>query len=162
MKYIALILISGLFIASCTCGNKDVTTSASYAAFGDSTMVVDGAIDHSAMLAKFTDMQDGDSIQVKFSTKINEVCQKKGCWMNVALNDDTEAFVKFKDYGFFVPMDASGSDAVMEGMAYKSVVSVADQKHYAEDAGKTQEEIDAITEPKEEYTFLASAVKIKE
>jgi len=35
-------------------------------------------------------------------------------------------------------------------------------KHLAEDEGKSQEEIDAITEPKMEYTFVAHGVIIEE
>ena len=36
------------------------------------------------------------------SGEIIDVCPKKGCWMNVKVDSDT-VFVKFKDYGFFVP-----------------------------------------------------------
>jgi hypothetical protein len=39
---------------------------------------------------------------------------------------------------------------------------VDDLKHFAEDEGKTPEEIAKITEPKEELKFLASGVKILE
>ena len=35
-------------------------------------------------------------------------------------------------------------------------------KHYAEDEGKSQEEIDAISEPEFAYTFEAIGVIIKE
>ncbi|MFL2593007.1 MAG: DUF4920 domain-containing protein [Flavobacteriaceae bacterium] len=34
------------------------------------------------------------------SGQIINVCPKKGCWMNVKVNNDN-VFVKFKDYGFF-------------------------------------------------------------
>ena len=34
--------------------------------------------------------------------EIIDVYPKKGCWMNVLVETDTE-FVKFKDYAFFVP-----------------------------------------------------------
>ena len=40
-------------------------------------------------------------------------------------------------------------------------VSVADLKHYAEDAGKSEDEIAKITEPKIEYAFEANGVLIK-
>jgi hypothetical protein len=66
--------------------------------------------------------------------------------------------VQFKDYGFFVPKDIAGRQVVIEGYAYRAVTPIEDLKHYAEDAGKSQEEIDAITEPKEELKFLASGV----
>ena len=37
---------------------------------------------------------------------------------------------------------------------------MATQRHYAEDAGKSKEEIEKITEPKIAYTFLADGVLI--
>ena len=44
---------------------------------------------------------------------------------------------------------------------YVSVESVDDLKHYAKDAGKSQEAIDSITEPKTTYSFMANGVLIK-
>jgi hypothetical protein len=46
-------------------------------------------------------------------------------------------------------------------MAYLEEVSVDDLKHYAEDAGKSQEEIDAITESEMAYTFVAEGALIQ-
>jgi len=46
----------------------------------------------------------------------------------------------------------------MEGKAYKEETSVEELKHYAEDEGLSQEEIDAITEPVYELKFMASGV----
>lgn len=48
----------------------------------------------------------------------------------------------------------------MTGDAKIKTSSVAEQKHYAEDAKKTQAEIDAITEPKNEIRFTASGITI--
>jgi len=90
--------------------------------------------------------------------KIASVCKKKGCWMNVQLGEEKEVFVKFKDYGFFVPLDSDGSNAVLQGNAYKETVSVEELKHYAEDDGQSEEEIAAITEPETKYLFMASGV----
>jgi len=50
----------------------------------------------------------------------------------------------------------------MEGHAFKETTPVEELRHYAEDAGKPQEEIEAITEPKEEVKFLASGVLLLE
>jgi hypothetical protein len=43
-----------------------------------------------------------------------------------------------------------------------SETSVEELRHYAEDAGKSQEEIEAITEPKKTYSFVADGVLLKE
>jgi hypothetical protein len=46
----------------------------------------------------------------------------------------------------------------MDGYAYREVTSVEDLRHFAEDEGKSKEEIEAITEPREELKFMASGV----
>lgn len=71
--------------------------------------------------------------------------------------------ITFKDYGFFVPTSgAEGKEVVISGVAKRKVTDVATLRHFAEDAGKTQAEIDAITEPKQEIEFVASGVVIYE
>lgn len=105
-------------------------------------------------------MQGGDTMEVVVQTKVINSCASKGCWMNVVVNDSLQAFVKFKNYGFFVPTDIKGKNVVMQGKLYKSVTSVEDLKHYAKDAGKSQKEIDAITKPREEIRFLANGVLV--
>jgi hypothetical protein len=111
----------------------------------------------------FAALGENDTVKdIVVSGKINKCCQKKGCWMKVDLGDKKEVFVKFKDYGFFMPLDCSGSTAIMQGMAYADTVSVDDLKHYAEDAGKSEEEIAAITEPEVKYSFMASGVILKD
>jgi hypothetical protein len=94
---------------------------------------------------------------VKVRGTVTSVCQAKGCWMTIA-EGDKEMFVKFKDYGFFMPKDIDGREVIMEGTAYREVVSVDELRHLAEDAGKSKEEIAKITEPKEELQFLAHGV----
>ncbi|WP_338790192.1 DUF4920 domain-containing protein [Bernardetia sp. MNP-M8] len=102
-----------------------------------------------------------DSAELKVIGKIGECCQKKGCWMKVPISDNQEMFVRFKDYGFFVPMDSEGKEIVMEGKVKKEVISVAQLRHYAEDAGKTKEEIEKITEDEVKISFMATGVIIK-
>lgn len=121
-------------------------------------ITVDGAIAGSELLAS---LGEQDSMAVKVEAAITSCCQKKGCWMRMDLGDGEEMMVRFKDYGFFVPKDSEGKTAVIDGQVKRTVIPVDELKHYAEDAGKSQEEIDAITEPKEEITFLANGVLIK-
>jgi len=92
--------------------------------------------------------------------KVVDVCDKKGCWLTIETEDNTQFFVKMKDYGFFVPTALKGKNVVLEGSAEKKVTSVDEQKHYAEDAKKPQAEIDAITKPKEEIRFVANGIKV--
>ena len=107
----------------------------------------------------YNNLNTGDTLQVKFEAKVNSVCKKKGCWMRLAIGEQEEAFVKFKDYAFFVPKNSAGETAVVNGKAYVENVSVEEQRHMAEDAGKSEEEIAAITEPKSTLAFMASGVK---
>jgi hypothetical protein len=147
------------------CKNEISTTETEektlYSRFGDS-ISSDGYISKEELYSKYKNLKEGDTLEVKFLSSIKNVCQKKGCWMNVELSDSDDAFIRFKDYGFFMPLNASGSEAIMEGKAFVSVESVDDLKHYAKDAGKSQEEVDAITEPEITYSFTATGVLIKQ
>ena len=102
-----------------------------------------------------------DSMDIKVQGEIEEVCQKKGCWMTMQLANGDKMRIVFKDYEFFVPKDASGKQAVLQGTAKRKTTSVEDLKHYAEDEGKSAEEIAAITQPKEEIEFVAEGVIIR-
>ena len=113
-----------------------------------------------------TQMQDAlagkDSVQAIVTGEIVESCQSKGCWMDVKLADNSTMKVTFRDYGFFLPVeDLKGKTVVFTGTAKKEIVSVDDQRHYAQDAGKSASEIASINTPKEELRFVADGVKIK-
>ncbi|MBB6370182.1 DUF4920 domain-containing protein [Chryseobacterium shigense] len=92
--------------------------------------------------------------------KVTDVCEKKGCWLTIQTEDNSQFFVKMKDYAFFVPTALKGKNVVLEGTAERKVTSIDEQKHYAEDAKKPQAEIDAITTPKEEIRFVANGIKV--
>jgi hypothetical protein len=95
------------------------------------------------------------------SGEIIDVCPKKGCWMNVKVDSDT-VFVKFKDYGFFVPKEGvEGKTAIISGEIFYDTLSVELLRHYAEDAGKSSEEINLIVEPEYTLAFTAHGVIIK-
>lgn len=91
---------------------------------------------------------------------IADVCQAKGCWLSLKAENGADIRVTFKDYGFLVPKDISGKTVVIKGTGQIETTSVADLQHYAEDEGQTPEQIAAITEPLEEFTFVATGVKI--
>ena len=101
-----------------------------------------------------------DSLTVKVRGEVQAVCQAKGCWMDVKLADNTRMKVRFRDYGFFVPKDLTGKTVEVAGTAYREKVSVADQQHYLQDAGKSAAEIQAVTQPRQEITFVADGVLV--
>lgn len=89
---------------------------------------------------------------------VTDVCPAKGCWMMVT-DGDQQIRVTFKDYGFFVPSSLKGKTIVLQGVLQQVVVPEADRKHYAEDAGASDEEIAEITGDATEYSFEATGVK---
>jgi len=96
----------------------------------------------------------------KVKGTVVSVCQEKGCWMKLEQTDGDGIMIRFKDYKFFVPKNISGKEVVLQGVAKMTTTSVEMLKHYAEDAGKSKEEIDKITEPKKEIEFTASGVLV--
>jgi len=110
----------------------------------------------------FEKMEASDSLNLQVKGTIAQVCQAKGCWMNVNLADGKQVFVKFKDYGFFVPTDSAGKEVVMNGLAFVEEMSVEDQQHYAMDKGATKEEVAKITVPKKTFRFEAAGVWISD
>lgn len=145
------------FFAACN-GKNNAPDTEVFGKYGDTTFTTEGAVSGKELLAM---LKGKDSVEVKLKAPINACCQKKGCWMNVGLDKDLEMRVKFKDYGFFVPFNSAGHQAILNGVAYIDTLSVAELRHLAEDEELSQEEIDAITEPEIEYTFLASGVIIE-
>ena len=143
MKYIIHVVLAILIIS---CSNNIQEKQI----FGDQNITEEGKISGLELL---NTLALNDSAQVKVEVKINSICQKKGCWMYVDLGDTTEMLVRFKDYEFFVPMDATDKIAMIEGMAKVDTLSVEWQKHLKEDANASQEEIDAISEPKIMYSI---------
>lgn len=165
-KFLLLLSISLLFIACKNSSeNQEVTADEladeiAFANFGDVISEADASsIDHAA--AVFTNIKVGDTIPLKFTAKVNEVCQSKGCWMKLDMGFD-EIHVTFKDYGFFVPKNIAGEEVIVEGVAFIKEMGVDEQRHYAEDANASEEEIAQITEPKKTFSFEARGVLLKE
>ena len=105
-------------------------------------------------------MGGSDFADVKIVATVKDVCAKKGCWLKLELPQGEEVMVKMKDYGFFLPLAAKGKKVVIDGEAKMKTTSVAELKHYAEDAKKSQAEIDAIKEPLKEVRITAKGIVI--
>ena len=165
MKKILFVLLVATVMVACKNETKTEETTQetqdmAYASFGDN-IEAEGAISASEMVERFNALTVGDTITAKVSAKINEVCQMKGCWMKLDLGSDQDVMVTFKDYGFFMPLHAEG-EVIINGKAFLKETSVDDLRHYAEDAGKTTEEIAAITQPEKTFAFEADGVLLKQ
>lgn len=164
MKPIYFLLTVLFFAASCGTTKQSASTIdlSQYQKFGDEALVSNQAPMSTAEARKaFNNLGENEEKPLRFEAQINDVCEKKGCWMVLDLGEGDEATITFKDYAFFVPKDASGRTTIVDGIAKRKVASVERLKHLAEDAGKSEEEIAAITEPKETFTFEATNVLIK-
>jgi hypothetical protein len=105
-------------------------------------------------------LSSNPSFTGKVKGTIKTVCQAEGCWIKLEQTDGSGIMVRFKDHKFFVPKNIAGKDVVIEGVATMTTTSVEMQKHYAEDAGKSKEDIDKITEPKKEIEFIAKGIYV--
>ncbi len=92
---------------------------------------------------------------------IKEVCTNKGCWFAMELPNGSKMRVTFKDYGFFIPTNSQGFSITIEGVATLTETDVETLRHYAEDQGKSKEEVEAINASKKEITFEATGALIK-
>ena len=100
--------------------------------------------------------------KVKLEGEILSSCPMKGCWMRISVEQDT-ILVRFKDYGFFVPKSGiEGKNTIINGNLSIDTSSVAQLRHYAEDAGKSKKELSLITKPEFTISFLADGVLIEE
>jgi len=141
--------------------DMDGNTSKGYTSFGEKITDAN-TISNQEMALKFNAIAVADTVQTKFKAEVIEVCQAKGCWMKLTLEDGSETMVRFKDYGFFMPKDIAGKEVVVRGKAFVEAMSVEDQKHYAKDAGMSEQEIAKITAPKKTYGFEADGVLLKQ
>jgi Domain of unknown function (DUF4920) len=154
MKKLLSILFITAMVVACQTKPEVITNT-----YGEA-ISTDGAL---ALASLDEQIAQKDSVVLTLKGTIEETCKMKGCWMKVQDENGVSTRVTFKDYGFFVPKDsAAGKEVVFSGVARRKVTDVATLRHYAEDAGKTPEEIEAITEPKEEIEFVANGVVIYE
>lgn len=166
---LTLLLIFGLMV-SCKNETKsdetkqdikteEVSKEIAYNSFGKQITDAD-ALSSERMLVHYDALKVGDTVNTKMKGKITEVCSKKGCWMKLDMGNDKIVRVTFKDYGFFVPLDATG-EVVINGKAFVKETSIDDLKHYAEDAGDSPEQIAKITKPEVTLSFEADGVLLK-
>lgn len=88
------------------------------------------SIDFAGLMAQ-PDEYHGKTIRV--SGHVRRACSRKGCWMELAESEKSDGpgcRVKFKDYGFFVPTDAAGASATLEGVVEVTQVKKEAVQHY--------------------------------
>ena len=147
---IPILLVSFVLMAQPPIGpaNKGMT-------FGAKT-TVNGAVTPDELT---TVLAAKSEAEVKVRGKVAEVCKAEGCWLKMQTAKGT-MMIKMKDHSFMVPLAMNGKTIVAQGIATFKETSVEMLKHYAEDAGKTKEEIAAITEPRKEIIMQATGILV--
>ncbi|MEO1034044.1 MAG: DUF4920 domain-containing protein [Pseudomonadota bacterium] len=92
---------------------------------------------------------------VTVTARIEQVCQKKGCFF-IAQDGETVARVVFKEYSFFVPTDSSGKTVTFVGRVQQNELSADDAAHLDKDLKAEPGTNRAGTET----LLIASAVRI--
>lgn len=151
MKYLVLIF----FLVACTTTPKKTGNNVKEAAFYGKKIYANKAVELDSVINNFNKYKGK---KVVMAANVEKVCAAKGCWMTLQGTDQTFR-VKFKDYDFFVPMSLIGQKVWVEGEVVKKEVSVAHTKHYLEDAGASQKEIDVVKKPTVEYRIIAQGVR---
>ena len=127
--------------------------------------VVYGEISEKGTVVSANDLETkmtDNKYEGKVKGKVVEVCKAMGCWAKLQKDDGSTIMIKVKDHEFAMPLDIVGKVVLAEGSAVVKETSVNMQKHYAEDAGKSKEEIEKIKEPKKEVTMTVKGVKVVE
>lgn len=123
--------------------------------FGAKT-TIDGAVNADELT---NILGDKSAAEVKIKGKVVEVCKMEGCWLKMQTTNGP-MMIKMKDHSFLVPLTMNGKTIVAQGTATFKETSVEMLRHYAEDAGKTKEEIAAIKDPKKEMTMDATGILV--
>jgi hypothetical protein len=65
--------------------------------------------------------------------EVQRVCQKRGCWLELADSSGARAFVPMAGHSFTVPMDSVGETALVEGTVHRRERSEAERQHLESD-----------------------------
>lgn len=157
MKSIFLGLLIGISFVAC---ETKVEEKITYKAYGPATIDESKAISVQEMLKQFKSSKG--EMKVVFKAPIEEVCAKAGCWVAIDKGNGETFMVRFKDH-FTIPVKTkTGTNAIFSGVLFQDTVSVEMQKHFLEDAGKPQSEMDKITEPLYEIGFTADGILVEQ
>lgn len=151
--FFSLCLLAGLGAAA---QDTDVKPAAKGVVYGDAAVTEGTVTDVNALQSKMA----GAAFEGKVQGKVKEVCKAMGCWIRLEKADGTTLMVKSKDHAFTVPQDLIGHTVVVDGAATIKEVSEEKRKHFAEDAGKSKEEIKKIKGSEKEVQFVAKSIQV--
>jgi Domain of unknown function (DUF4920) len=153
MKYTFLVL---LLVAASFCKAQEIPSAEKGVNYGK-PFKLDSAVSVAELESKLTE----GKYSGKITGKVVEVCQVKGCWIKIDKGNGETVLAKTSDE-FFMPANIVGKTVMMNADASIKERSVKELKHYAEDAGKSKEEIEKITTPKKELVLKLKGVTVIE
>jgi len=148
-------LIATLFFAFVMMAQPPEGDAKAGMTFGEK-ITADNAVAANELAAK---LKGTEPTAVKVTGVVTEVCKAEGCWLRMK-TDNGSMLIKMKDHAFLVPLAMNGKTIVADGLATLKETSMEMLRHYAEDAGKTKEEIEAIKEGKKEITMQARGILV--
>jgi len=114
----------------------------------------------SAQMWKMFESNNFKTTEITVYSPLQSICLKAGCWVTIDGGNNKSLMVRFKDHFTIPPVTPSGTNAFMHGIVYMDTISVEMLQHFAEDAGKSKEEIEKITAPKFEMNFRADGITL--
>jgi hypothetical protein len=158
----ALSLLASPALAGSGATNKLTPASSSPAASGETLLRGEKlkGLQAVSLAELLKDPTPYDGKEVALQATVRRACTKKGCWMELATTADAKGpgvRVKFKDYGFFVPLDSAGSSAKVEGFVKVAELSDSAAKHYESEGASVPRGADGKAR---EVQFMASGVEL--
>ncbi|MFC3094889.1 DUF4920 domain-containing protein [Alteromonas sediminis] len=158
MKFLIHVLFISISLFILPVANADVkrlsdpvASDAQTETFGE---LFDTNITSTSLSALMTEPEKKEGEDVRITTRIAKVCQKKGCFF-IAQEGEHIIRVSFKDYGFFIPTDTSGKTVELIGKLVKKTLSNEQATHFNEDLGGNN-----VMKPGDVFELVASSVKI--
>ena len=165
MKKIGLMVAVAALVAACasTETEADQVNEEEVVELGESYGPVEVNVDDAISVEEMLTAYEGQTEEMEFTFEgtLKEVCSKAGCWVNIDKGNGETFMVRFKDHFTIPPETDINKEAYLHGVAFWDTVSVELLQHFAEDAGKSPEEIAEITEPKFELGFTADGITLK-
>ncbi|MFW7380501.1 MAG: DUF4920 domain-containing protein [Oligoflexus sp.] len=99
---------------------------------------------------------------IKVEGEVKSVCQKKGCWFVLQGEDGGQIRITSMGYKFFVPKDAKGMFATIEGKFEVQEIDAKLAQHYEDDrVHGSSEKAQNIRAARQEFAIAATAVELR-
>ncbi len=159
LKRLAPVLLASVFVIPALAGEAEVVRLSEPVEVTDKYEVFGSSPTDSGMKVSLDELVSNsgqyEGKEVLVETRIAKVCQKKGCFF-IAQSGADSVRITFEDYGFFIPTDSGGKQAMLAGVFSRRPVSAEQAEHVAEDLG----EAPAESAPAFEYSIVATGIRI--